>query len=38
MFGWRGMYMVCGSIGVLLGLLTLVIIKEPKRGVYDLAT
>jgi MFS family permease len=29
MFGWRGMYMVCGSIGVTLGLLTLVLVKEP---------
>jgi MFS family permease len=38
MFGWRGMYMVCGSIGVVLGLLTLVLVKEPKRGVFDLAT
>lgn len=37
MFGWRGMYTVCGSIGVIIGVLTLVLVKEPPRGVFDIA-
>lgn len=35
-YGWRMMYQIIGSIGVLAGIATILLIKEPKRGVYDL--
>lgn len=30
------MYKIIGSVGVVAGILTMLLIKEPKRGVYDL--
>jgi sugar phosphate permease len=37
MYGWRAMYMITGVTGIIMGLFTLVVLKEPKRGVYDFA-
>jgi predicted MFS family arabinose efflux permease len=34
-YGWRVAFFVVGAPGVLLALLTLVLVREPKRGGYD---
>jgi sugar phosphate permease len=34
-FGWRAMYQIIGVSGIIMGILTLLLIKEPKRGVLD---
>jgi MFS family permease len=33
--GWRGSFQVIGGAGLLFGLIGLIMIKEPKRGRYD---
>lgn len=35
-FGWRAMYKIIGSVGIIAGILTILFIKEPPRGRYDL--
>jgi sugar phosphate permease len=35
-FGWRVMYQIIGAAGMLLGLLILMLVKEPQRGVFDM--
>lgn len=35
-YGWRGMYQILGWLGVIVGAASLFLIKEPKRGVFDL--
>ena len=35
-YGWRTMYKIMGVTGVLMGILTILVIKEPERGRYDL--
>lgn len=35
MMGWRGAYKFMGSIGVAVGLLGLIFIREPKRGAFS---
>jgi sugar phosphate permease len=37
MYGWRKMYQIAGIIGVTVGILSLIVLREPKRGVYDFA-
>lgn len=34
-YGWRVMYQILGGVGVLMGLATLVLVREPGRGVFD---
>jgi len=34
-YGWRVAFFVVGAPGVLLALLTLILVREPKRGGYD---
>lgn len=34
-FGWRGMYQIIGAAGMIMGALSIVMIKEPGRGVFD---
>lgn len=34
MLGWRGMYTVMGCTGIVLGILSAILIKEPERGQY----
>ena len=36
MYGWRAMYKTIGIAGMIMGLLTMLLIKEPPRGRYDL--
>jgi sugar phosphate permease len=33
--GWRGSYISAGLFGVFIGIIALVVIREPKRGVFD---
>ena len=35
MIGWRNSYKFMGSIGVTVGILGLIFIREPKRGAYS---
>ena len=35
MYGWRGMYRIVGTVGMLMGAFVLLFIKEPGRGVFD---
>lgn len=35
-YGWRAMYQILGWLGVIVGLASLVLVKEPKRGVFDI--
>lgn len=35
-YGWRGMYQILGWLGVIVGAASLFLIKEPKRGAFDL--
>ena len=35
-YGWRAMYKTIGVAGMILGMLTILLIKEPERGRYDL--
>jgi len=35
MYGWRAMYQIIGGVGIAVGALSLLVIKEPKRGSYD---
>lgn len=38
-FGWRICYGIMGAVGLLFGLATMVLVKEPERGLYlDQAT
>ena len=34
-FGWRNMYKIMGTIGMLMGAFVIAYIKEPGRGVFD---
>jgi hypothetical protein len=34
-FRWRGSFIITGGTGLIFGFLTLMIIKEPKRGRFD---
>ncbi len=34
-YGWRTAYFIAGAVGMFLGLLMLLTVKEPKRGQYD---
>jgi len=34
-YGWRAMYKIIGIAGVLTGIASMVLIKEPGRGVFD---
>ena len=34
-YGWRGAFKLAGAIGIFIGVLSLVLIKEPKRGTLD---
>lgn len=34
-YGWRVMYQILGGVGIAMGLATLVLVKEPGRGVFD---
>ena len=36
-FGWQAMYRIIGGAGMIGGLLSILLIKEPARGVYDFA-
>lgn len=36
--GWRYTYLLCGASGILIGILSLLLLKEPKRGQYDFVT
>jgi MFS family permease len=36
-YGWQGMYKIIGGLGVIGGILSIILIKEPDRGVYDFA-
>jgi MFS family permease len=35
-YGWRAMYKIFGYLGMFVGLASLILIKEPKRGAFDL--
>ena len=35
-YGWRAMYRTIGTVGVVAGILTALLIKEPPRGRYDI--
>jgi MFS family permease len=35
-YGWRAMYKILGYMGIFVGLASIILIKEPKRGVFDL--
>lgn len=35
MYGWRAMYKITGIAGIIMGIFSLIVLKEPKRGVYD---
>ena len=35
-YGWRAMYQILGYLGMFVGLASLILIKEPKRGTFDL--
>jgi hypothetical protein len=37
MYGWRAMYKITGITGIIMGIFSLIVLKEPKRGVYDFA-
>lgn len=34
-YGWRAAYQILGWVGVVVGLASMVLIKEPERGVFD---
>ena len=36
MYGWRAMYKFIGGLGILAGVLTMIFIKEPERGQFDI--
>ena len=36
MWGWRAMYKIIGIGGMIMGLLTMLLVKEPERGKFDL--
>ena len=36
LYGWRTMYKMIGALGVVAGLMTMIFIKEPERGRYDI--
>ena len=36
-YGWRVMYQCIGALGMITGLASMVLIKEPGRGVFDIA-
>ena len=38
MAGWRYTYVICGGSGILIGILGLLLLKEPQRGQYDFVT
>ena len=33
LYGWRAAYFVKGGIGIIIGILVLLLIHEPKRGI-----
>lgn len=35
MYGWKMMYRIIGTAGVIGGLLTMLVVKEPERGVFE---
>ena len=34
-YGWRAAFLTVGAPGVLMAILTLILVREPRRGVYD---
>ena len=34
-YGWRAMYKIIGIAGIITGIASMVLIKEPGRGVFD---
>ena len=34
-WGWRAMYKIVGIAGIILGILFMILVKEPKKGVFD---
>lgn len=34
-FSWRGSFLVVGGVGLTLGIIGIIFIKEPKRGRFD---
>jgi MFS family permease len=36
-YGWRAMYKIIGGGGMIMGALSILLIKEPGRGVFDFA-
>jgi MFS family permease len=34
-YGWRAAFIACGAPGILLAVLTLIVVREPKRGGFD---
>ena len=36
-YGWRAMYKIAGITGIIMGIFSLIVLKEPERGKYDFA-